>query len=127
MPKIPSLERTEDFIIRKVIERGSVQPADTEPNCLVEWIFMDPQKSMDLPPVELDALHSFDITVHRDGQRVGDVHLRSFQSAEDNVIALELVDDNHVVAEHEYVVTMILRYLVRACAALAKPPLQQAV
>jgi len=88
---------------------------------------MDPQKSMDLPPLELDALHSFDITVHRDGQRVGDVHLRSFQSAENNVIGLELVDDNHVVAEHEYVVTMILRYLVRACAALAKPPLQKAV
>jgi hypothetical protein len=114
MPHIPSLERTEDLIFRELITRGTQQLACNNPHDFIVDLFFEPLNHFDEPKPTLGAVHSFAITVRRDGIPANDIqlqHVRHRRGEQFSVLIIQMRDDQCVVAEHEYLVTIILRYL----------------
>ena len=104
MTKIPSIEKTDDFIYRFKIEKGIPQHDHNEPHLLAVQQFVGPA----------GVFHSMDVTVLRDGQRVKDVEFRSFEhipQGDMTVVTLTFFDKANVVKEREYIITLILRYM----------------
>lgn len=102
MAKIPSTEKTNDFIYRMEVKSGTSLRAD-DPHLLIIEEFVGPAGS----------LHSMDITILRDGQRVDEVEFRSFEhSRQPNITYIKLVfyDHAHNVVRHNYLLTIVLRY-----------------
>ena len=106
MTKIPSVEKTDDYIYREKFNKGApiVEPSD--PHRLLFQIFSQ----------ATGPFHSMDITVLRDGHRMHDVEFRSFEHVvftDGTAFAVfKLYDHSGPVAEHDYLLTAILRYLI---------------
>src|SRR4051794_31538790 len=105
MTKIPSIEKTDDYIYREKFNKGAPTQEPSEPDLLRFQIFTQ----------ATGPFHSMDITVLRDGQRANDVEFRSFEhfvSDDKSAFAVfKLYDRSGPVAEHDYILTAILRYL----------------
>jgi hypothetical protein len=105
MTKIPSIEKTDDFIYRFVIKRDSPLHDPDDPHLLMIDEFVGPGGS----------LHSIDMTVLRDGQRANDIEFRSFEHVRDpsmTWLKFKFRDYTNQVSEHEYLLTVILRYFI---------------
>jgi hypothetical protein len=104
MTKIPSIEKTEDFIYRFEIQKGAPLHDPDKPNHLVAEQFIGPT----------GVFHSTDVTVFRDKLRANDVELRGFEHLRDSnltFVKFTLHDSAHHVPDHDYLLTVILRYL----------------
>ena len=106
MTTIPSIEKTDDYIYRAKFNKGAPIEEPSDPHLLLFQIFPD----------ATGPFHSMDITILRDGQRANDVEFRSFEhfiSSDGSAYAVfKLYDRARPVAEHEYILTAILRYLI---------------
>jgi hypothetical protein len=103
LTKIPSIEKTDDFIYRFEIKKSTPHVSD-DPHLLVFEGGVGPGK----------GFHSMDVTILRDGQRTKNVELRSFEHfPEPNLtyIKFEFYDASHKISDHDYLLTVILRYL----------------
>ena len=105
MTKIPSIENTDDFIFRIEIKKGS-PPRANNPALLVFELFSE----------IAGTFHSVDVIVLRDGQRTKDVEFQKFEQhrlSDANAIfsRFEFNDNVCRVEEHDYLLTVILRYL----------------
>jgi hypothetical protein len=105
--KIPSVEKTDDYIYRAKINKGPRVEEPEDPHMLLFQIF----------PEATGPFHSMDITILRDGRRANDVEFRSFEhfgSSKDTLAyaVFKLYDRSGPVAEHDYILTAILRYLI---------------
>src|SRR3954468_16907885 len=105
MTKIPSIEQTDDYIYRAKLNKGTPVVED-DPHLLLFQIF----------PQATGPFHSMDITILRDGHRANDIEFRSFEhfiSTDRFAYAVfKLYDKAGPVAEHDYILTAILRYLI---------------
>lgn len=104
MTRIPSTEKTEDFIYRFEIEKGTPLHDIKDQNLLVFEHGVDPANSF----------HSLDVTVLRDGKRAVDVELASFErfpQPEMTYVKFCFRDRAYPVIDHDYLLTVILRYL----------------
>lgn len=104
MTKIPSIEKTEDFIYRLEIKRGTPLHDPSVPNLLAFDQFIG----------SAGAFHSMDVTILRDGQRANDIEFHSFEHArqcEMTYTKFIFHDNANCVIEHDYLLTVILRYL----------------
>src|SRR5436309_1885271 len=101
MTKIPSTEKTDDYIYRAKRDKGAPIEDPNDPHLLLFQIF----------PEATGPFHSLDIIVLRDGHRANDVEFRSFEhyaSDEKSAFALiKLYDRSGPVADHEYMLTAI--------------------
>ena len=105
MARIPSTERTDDFIYRFEIKTGTPLPDPDDPHLLVIEGFVGPA----------GLFHSMDLTISRDGQRANDIEFRSFEHfREPNMTHVKFMfrDKTYHVIRHAYMLTIILRYLV---------------
>ena len=106
MTKIPSVEKTDDYIYREKFNKGIPIEEPSDPHLLLFQIF----------PQATGPFHSMDITVLRDGHRTHEVEFRSFEhfvSSDGSAYAsFQLYDRSGPVAEHDYLLTAILRYLI---------------
>jgi hypothetical protein len=107
MTKIPSVEKTDDYIYRAKFNKGAPIEEPDDPHLLLFQIF----------PQATGPFHSMDITILRDGHRANDVEFRSFEhfiSSGDNFAyaVFKLYDRSGPVSEHDYILTAILRYLI---------------
>jgi len=105
MTKIPSIEKTDDYIYRATRSKGAPIEDPNDPHLLLFQVF--PQAS--------GPFHSMDITVLRDGHRANDIEFRSFEHfmSSDGIAyaVVKLYDRSRSVVEHDYILTAILRYL----------------
>jgi hypothetical protein len=104
MTKIPSIEKTEDFIYRFEIRKGAPLYSSDKPNFLVIEQFIGPT----------GVFHSMDVSVFRNMQRANDVEFRSFEHFRDpnlTCIKFTFFDNKHHVMDNDYLLTVILRYL----------------
>ena len=105
MTKIPSIEKTEDFIYRLEIKRGTPLHEPDMPHLVTFDQFIGP----------VDTFHSMDVTTLRDGQRVTDIEFRSFEHVrQGNMTYINFIfhDNANCVIEHDYLLTVILWYLI---------------
>ena len=106
MTKIPSIEKTDDYIYRAKFNKGVPIEEPDDPHLLLFQIF----------PQATGPFHSMDITVLRDGHRANDVEFRSFEHlvfSDGSAFAVfKLYDRSGPIAEHDYLLTAILRYLI---------------
>ena len=115
MTKIPSIQSTNDFIFRKEWQKGNPASDPDNPHLLVIDGLFNPSNALDEPIESLGSFHSLDVTVFRDGKQTNDVDLLTFHHRRNETscwFSLEFVDPQNIVAEHDYLVTIILRYLV---------------
>jgi hypothetical protein len=122
--KIPSNQSTNDFIFREEWQKGYPLRDPDDPHLLVIDGLFNPSTCSDEPVASLGSFHSLDVTVFRDGKQANDVNLRTFHHRRhemDCYYSLEFSDAGNTVSEHEYLVTVILRYLV-ATAPIPPPP-----
>jgi hypothetical protein len=113
--KIPSTQSTNDFIFRNEIEKGYPLRDPDNPHLLGVDDFFDASNCSDEPIESLGSFHSIDVTVFRDGKCANDVELSIFRHQHremDCWYSLEFSDAGNTVSEHDYLVTVILRYLV---------------
>ena len=68
MTKIPSVEKTDDYIYRAKLKGAPIEDPDN-PHLLLFQIF----------PRSEGPFHSMDITILRDGHRANDIEFRSFE------------------------------------------------
>jgi hypothetical protein len=104
MAKIPSTEKTDDFIYRFEVKNSS-RGVSEDPHLLVFEGGIGPG----------NGFHSMDVTILRDRQRANDVELHSFERfPEPNMtyIKFAFYDASHMVSDHDYLLTVILRYLL---------------
>jgi hypothetical protein len=104
LTKIPSIEKTEDFIYRFEIKRGTPLHDPNEPHLL----------AFENGTSKAGIFHSLDVTVFRDGQKTVDVELQSFEHWRDSnltCVRFKFHDTTHNVIEHDYLLSVILRYL----------------
>jgi hypothetical protein len=104
MTKIPSTEETGDFIYRFEIKKGTPPYNPDNPNHLVTEQFIGPT----------GVFHSMDITVFRDKVRANDVEFCGFEHLRDSnltFVRFTLHDRVHHVIDHDYLLTIVLRYL----------------
>jgi hypothetical protein len=121
MAMIPSNQSTNDFIFRIEVGKGSLLRDPDNPHLLGIDGFFDPSNSSDEPIESLGSFHSLDVTVFKDRKRTNDVELSIFRHQHREMecwYSLEFSDAGNTVSEHEYLVTVILRYLV-ATATIA--------
>jgi hypothetical protein len=107
MTKIPSIEKTDDYIYRATRSKGAPIEDPDDPHLLLFQIF----------PQATGPFHSMDITMLRDGHRANDIDFRSFDHfvRSDHTFAyamFKLYDRSGPVSEHDYILTAILRYLI---------------
>jgi hypothetical protein len=105
MVRIPSIEKTEDFIYRFEIKRGIPLHDPNDPHLLGFEQFVGPA----------GLFHSIDVVALRDGQRANDIEFRSFEhlrQPEMTYVKFKLYDHASHVTEHDYLLTVILRYLI---------------
>ena len=106
MTKIPSIEKTEDFIYRSEIKKGTPLHDPDVPHLLAFELHTGPG----------GTLHSMDVTTIRDGQHANDVEFRSFEHVRQHpkITYLKFIfhDNSNRVIEHDYLLTVILRYLI---------------
>ena len=105
MIKIPSIEKTEDFIYRIQIKKGAPLHDPDAPHLLTFEQFIGPA----------GAFHSIDLTILRDGQRANEIEFRSFEHVpQDNItyVKFTFYDNANRAVEHDYLLTVILRYLI---------------
>ena len=115
MTKIPSIQSTNDFIFRKEWPKGYPLRDPDNPHLLVIDGLFNPSNSSDEPIGSLGSFQSLDVTVFRDGNQVNDVGLNTFHHRHDKTacwFSLEFTDAQNSVSDHNYLVTIILRYLV---------------
>jgi hypothetical protein len=106
MTKIPSIEKTEDFIYRIEIKRGAPLHNPDGPHLLAFEQFIGPGGG---------AFHSVDVTILRDRQRVNDIDFYSFEhirQCDITYVKFTFYDHAHCVTDHDYLLTVILRYLI---------------
>jgi hypothetical protein len=106
MAKIPSTEQTHDFIYRIKMKHEVPSNNHKSRNSLVFEHYTEPV---------VGTLHSMDVTIVRDGQRATDIEFRSFEHLRElNMIYLKFVfhDKKHQITEHNYLLTIVLRYLI---------------
>lgn len=104
MTKIPSIEKTDDFIFRSEIKKGTAQHDPDAPHLLVFDLFAKPA----------GPFHSMDVTALKDGFRTNDIEIYSFEHLRHSDIAyvrFKFYDNANLVSEHHYLLTVILRYL----------------
>jgi hypothetical protein len=103
MTKIPSIEKTDDFIYRFEIKKGAPLHDPDKPNLLVTEQFVG----------HAGVFHSMDVSVLRNGLRANDIEFLSFEHVRDsNLTCLRFAfRDAHHVMDHDYLLTVILRYL----------------
>lgn len=112
MSQIPSTQRTSDFINRYHHPKSCPLREHDKPYLFAIYGWVTPATSSD-EPVLANAFHSLDVVTFRDGVQVKDIDLRSFrhiQRQEHTEFELELCDIGNVVTEHDYIVTVVLRY-----------------
>jgi hypothetical protein len=112
--KIPSTQSTNDFIIRTEVDKGYPLREPDNPHLLVIDGLFDPSTASDGPIASLGPFHSLDVTVMRDGKQANDVNLETFRHRCHEMtcwFSLEFSDVQHMVSDHKYLVTVILRYL----------------
>src|SRR4051794_23315252 len=106
MTKIPSVEKTDDYIYRAKLNKGPRIEDPNDPHLLLFQIFAQ----------ATGPFHSMDITILRDGHRANDIEFRSFEhfiSTDGSAYAVfKLYDRAEPVTEHDYILTAILRYLI---------------
>ena len=105
MTKIPSIEKTEDFIYRFAINRGAPLHDPDGPHLLAFEQFIGPG----------GAFHSMDVITLRDGQRVKDIEFYSFEhirQCDITYVKFTFYDHANCVTDHDYLLTVILRYLI---------------
>jgi hypothetical protein len=105
MTRIPSTEKTEDFIYRFEIKKGTPLHDPDKPHLLVHenWTSV------------AGSFHSMDVTILRDGQRANDIEFLSFERVRQpdmTFVKFTYYDSTHRVMDHDYLLTVILRYLV---------------
>jgi hypothetical protein len=106
MTRIPSIEKTDDFIYRIEIKRGAPLHDPNAPHLLAFEQFTG-------PPV--GVFHSVDVTILRDRQRVSDIEFRSFEHSPDRnmtYVKFAFYDHANCITDHDYLLTVILRYLI---------------
>ena len=105
MTKIPSIEKTEDFIYRLEIKRGTLLYDPNAPHLL----------AFDQLTDHVGTFHSMDVVALRDGQRANDMEFHSFEHVRHAGIAhvkFRFYDNTNRVSEHNYILKVILRYLI---------------
>src|SRR4051812_44945685 len=107
MTKIPSIEKTDDYIYRATRSKGAPIEDPNDPQLLLFQLFSQ----------ATGPFHSMDITMLRDGQCANDIEFRGFEhfvrSGDRLAYAVfKLYDRSTPVAEHDYMLTAILRYLI---------------
>ena len=105
MTKIPSTQKTDDFIHRLEVKRGSRPNFSNDPHLLEFDHFIE----------SLGTFHSIDVSVLRDGRIVTDVDFLSFDHNRQHnatYIRFKFRDSENYVVDHDYLLTVILRYLV---------------
>jgi hypothetical protein len=113
--KIPSNQSTNDFIFREEWQKGYPLRDPDKPHLFVIGRLFNPSNASDEPVESLGSFHSLDVTVFRDGKQARDVDLNTFHHRRDEMtfwFSLEFCDPQNIVSEHNYLVTVILRYLV---------------
>jgi len=104
--RIPSIKDTDDYIYRAKFNKGAPIEEPSDPHLLLFQIFAQ----------ATGPFHSMDITVLRDGQRANDVEFRSFEhfifDDKSAYAVFKLYDRSGLVADHDYILTAILRYLI---------------
>ena len=112
--RIPSNQATQDFVFREEWQKCYPLGDPDDPHLLVIGRLFDPSNASDEPIASLGAFHSLDVTVFRDGKQSNDVNLNTFHHRRHEMsfwFSLEFSDAQNIVAEHTYLVTVILRYL----------------
>ena len=115
MTRIPSTQQTDDFIFRYLIKKGAPHSSPDILDLLEFDGFVSPA----------GPIHSIDVTMHRDRKPAPEIELRSIEYMPQGDAAFVLFkfrDRGKHVAEHEYVLTAILRYFA-AHAAQPAPEL----
>jgi len=105
MTKIPSIEKTEDFIYRLEIKRGTPLSDPDVPHLLAFEQLIN----------HVGAFHSMDVTILRDGERANDIEFYSFKHARQHDMihaSFTFYDNTNRVIEHDYLLKVILRYLI---------------
>jgi hypothetical protein len=105
MTKIPSIEKTEDFIYRIEIKKGAPLHDPDAPHLLTFDQFVGPAGSF----------HSMDVTVLRDKQRANDIEFRNFEHVRQpnmTYVKITFYDNANRIIEHDYLLTVILRYFI---------------
>lgn len=103
--KIPSIEKTEDFVYSLEINKGAPLNDPVAPHLLVFEQFIG----------SVGPLHSMDVVALRDGQRANDMEFHSFEHVRHAGIAhvkFRFYDNTNRVTEHNYILKVILRYLI---------------
>ena len=106
MTNLPSIEKTDDFIYRIEIKRGTPLHDPDAPHLLAFEQFVGPPAGV---------FHSVDVTILRDRQRVNDIEFRNFEHIPDRnmtYVKFTFYDYANCVADHDYLLTVILRYLI---------------
>jgi len=105
MTKVPSIEKTEDFVFAMEIKKGTPLKDPNAPHLLVFEEFVG----------SVGSFHSMDVITLRDGQRSNDIEFYSFEHARKDDVAhvnFTFYDNANRVNEHDYVLKLILRYLI---------------
>jgi hypothetical protein len=124
MTKIPSNQSTHDFIFRIEVGKGYALRDTDNPHLLGIDGFFDPSRCSDEPIKSLGSFHSLDVTVLKNKKHSNEVELRTFHHQRHEMdcwFSLEFSDAGNTVSEHEYLITVILRYLVTT-APIPPPP-----
>jgi hypothetical protein len=105
MTKIPSIEKTEDFIYRFEIKGGTPLHDPENPHLLAFEEFIGP----------VGSFHSLDVTILKDKQRANDLEFQSFEHVRQpnmTYVKFKFLDYAGRVTEHDYLLKVILRYLI---------------
>jgi hypothetical protein len=105
MARIPSIEKTDDYIFRMELKKGMVRHPDEPANLVTFEHFAAPT----------GPLHSIDFITYRDGARAEDLEFLSFDHSPSVGLAfvrLKFLDPAYPAVEHDYLITVILRYLI---------------
>jgi hypothetical protein len=106
MTKIPSTEKTDDFIYRSEIKKGTTLHDAEAPHLLAFEIYTEHR----------GPFHSMDVTTLRDGLRVDDIEFQSFEHVRQHpnitYLRFRFCDNSNHVSEHDYLLIVILRYLI---------------
>ncbi len=97
MTKIPSIEKTDDYIYRAKFNKGAPIEEPDDPHLLLFQIF----------PQATGPFHSMDITILRDGHRANDIEFRSFEHFISSDESSLTRCSNYMIAQDRYPSTII--------------------